>query len=96
MIEANDVTVELRLATKPGSRLKAFADVTVALGEAGELTMFGWSVMAEPMQVVPPARMSKSKYFDIILLSGRLKAIVYTKVGMAYKEALKSAAKELA
>ncbi len=95
MIEAKDVTVELRFSNKPG-RLKAFADVTVALGDAGEFIMFGWSVMGDPIQVVPPARQGKSKYFDIVLLSGKLKTIVYTKIGLTYNEALKNARKEVA
>jgi hypothetical protein len=95
MIQASDVAVELRLIANPKSELKAFADVTVSLGDSGELAMFGWSVMGDPFQVVPPARKGKSKFFNTMLLFGPLKTIVYTKIGMTYKEALKNAGKEV-
>lgn len=96
MIQASDVTVELRLAAKADSQLRAFADVTVSLAESGELTMFGWSVVGDPPRVVPPARKGDKRFFDALTLSGKVKTLVYTLIGMAYKAALEKKAKEAA
>jgi hypothetical protein len=89
VIEPDDVTVELRLVAKPDSKLKAFADVTVNLGEVGEFTTFGWSVLGDPIRVVPPARKGEQRFFDVVAMTGKLKTIVYTLIGNAYKAELR-------
>jgi hypothetical protein len=93
MLQAEDITVEVRLA-KPGGTTRAFADVTFALGESGTMSVYGFSLIGEPPRVVPPARKGKQQYFDTVLLSGKLKTLVYTLIGMAYKKAVSDAAKE--
>lgn len=94
MIQASDVTVELRLVNKADSQLRAFADVTVSLAESGEFTMFSWSVIGDPPRVVPPARKGDKRYFDVLTLSGKLKTLIYTAILTAYKAALEKAGKE--
>jgi hypothetical protein len=94
MIAADDVKVELRMA-KPNGTVKAFADVTLYLGDSGEVTMLGFSVIGTPMQIVPPARPGKQRYFDVVRLEGKLKTLIYTSIGIAYKRALTQATGEL-
>jgi len=88
-----DISVEVRLA-KPNAPTKAFADVTLALGEAGTVSMYGFSVVGEPPRVVPPARKGKQQYFDTVLLTGKVKTMVYTLIGMHYKKAKADSTKE--
>jgi hypothetical protein len=92
MLQAEDITIDIRLA-KPGGTTRAFADVTFALGESGTISVFGFSLIGEPPRVVPPARKGKQQYFDTVLLSGRVKTLVCTLIGMAYKKAISDAAK---
>jgi hypothetical protein len=94
MLQAEDITVEVRLA-KPGGATRAFADVTLELGESGTISMYGFSLIGEPPRVVPPARKGKQQYFDTVLLSGKVKTLVCTLIGMAYKKAVSDAAKEV-
>jgi hypothetical protein len=93
MITADDITIELRLATLDG-KVKAFADVTLTLGQMGTLVMLGFSVIGDPPRVVPPAREKDKHYYDVLLLSGKLKTLVYTLIAIEYKKALVMAAKE--
>jgi hypothetical protein len=95
MIAADDITVELRLAT-PNAKVKAFADVTITLGQMGTMVILGFSLIGDLPRVVPPAREKEKRYFDVVLLSGKLKTLVYTLIGIEYKKALEMAAKETA
>jgi len=76
----DSITVELRLAAKSNPKLKAFADVTLALGELGLLKLCGFSVMqmvdGDPPRIVPPARKGEQRYFDVVLLIGKIRKIV--------------------
>ena len=94
MIAAEDIKVELRLA-KPNGTVKAFADVTLHLGDSGEVTMLGFSVIGTPTQIVPPARPGKQRYFDVVRLEGKLKTLIYTSIGISYKKALTDATREV-
>lgn len=95
MIGPEDVAVELRLAP-PNGKLKAFADVTLTLKESGVITISGFSVVGTPPRVVPPARQGKQRYFDVVILTGNLKTLVYTMIGMAYRKALAESAEVIA
>ena len=45
-MKLESVTVELRLSTKPDSKVKAFADVTIPLGDDGTITVLGTTLRA--------------------------------------------------
>jgi len=87
MVTAEDVAVELRLARKADGKVKAFADVVISL-EDGEISIFGFSVIGDPSKVVPPARMGNQRWFDVVVISGKLKALIYTLVAQAYRKAI--------
>jgi hypothetical protein len=95
MIVPEHISVELRLA-KPNEKVKAFADVTIRLGDSGEIMILGFSVIGTPPLIVPPARPGKQRYFDVVRLEGKLKALIYTTVGNAYKKALADTTREVA
>ncbi len=80
------VSVDLRLADK--GKLKAFADVTIALGDYGTLTCQGYSVFddsAEGPRVAPPARKGNSRYFDVVTLNGEIRRLVEAAVIAEYE-----------
>jgi hypothetical protein len=94
MVSEQDITIELRLA-KPDAKLKAFADVTLTLGESGTMTIAGFSVIGDPPRVVPPARKGEQRYFEVVLLTGKLKTLVYTLIGVAYRKAQAEAGRNI-
>ncbi len=74
----NTVTAEVRLSSKEG-KVKAFADVNIPVGEDGMIIVSGFSVISDgnaPARVVPPARKGNTRYFDVIKLVGKIKALV--------------------
>jgi len=78
-MKLESVTVELRLSTKPDSKVKAFADVTIPLGEDGTITVLGFSVLeteGRPARVMSPARKGKQAWFDTVQLNGRIRTLV--------------------
>jgi DNA-binding cell septation regulator SpoVG len=80
-MNADAITVELRLAANPNSpKVKAFADVTLPLDDLGILKLCGFSVVhgAENIlpRVVPPARKGEQRYFDIVFLIGKIRQVV--------------------
>ena len=86
----DSITVELRLAANASSpKIKAFADVTLPLDELGLLKLCGFSVVqgAEntPPRVVPPARKGEQRYFDIVLLIGKIRKVVDDAVLAEYR-----------
>jgi DNA-binding cell septation regulator SpoVG len=75
----DSISVELRLSNGSNSKLKAFADVTLPLGELGLLKLCGFSVVQREgnlPRVVPPARKGEQRYFDVVLLIGKIRRIV--------------------
>jgi hypothetical protein len=96
MIQASDVTVKLKLLTKTDSQPGAFADVTVSVPEEGDLVTNGWFVTGDPPEIKPPARKGTTRWFPLLTLPEKWKPLVYTQIGLAYKEALEKAAKEVA
>jgi DNA-binding cell septation regulator SpoVG len=82
-MKSDSVTVELRLSTKPDSKVKAFADVTIPLGDDGTVTVLGFSVLdgdGRPARVMAPARKGKQAWFDTVQLTGRIRQFVETAV----------------
>jgi hypothetical protein len=95
MIGPEHISVEIRLAKLNGT-VKAFADVTIDLGDLGAIKILGFSVIGTPVQIVPPARPGKQRYFDVVCLEGKIKTLIYTLIGIAYKKALADAKGEVA
>jgi DNA-binding cell septation regulator SpoVG len=92
-MKADSVTVELRLSTKTQSKVKAFADVTIPLGDDGTVTVFGFSILdgdGRPPKVVPPGRKGQNKWFDVVELTGRIRQTVEGAVLAEYKRKTKS------
>ena len=61
-MKSDAITVELRLSAKPDSKVKAFADVTIPLGDDGTVTILGFSVLdsdGRPARLMSPARKGK-------------------------------------
>ena len=78
-MNADSLTVDVRLSNKAESKLKAFADVTVPLGSDGVIKISGFSVIqadSQPPRVVPPARKGEFRYFDTVALIGKIRSIV--------------------
>lgn len=92
MVEAKDVTVRIRMNTKPNSKMRAHADVLINLGGSDEISIMGWCVIGNPIWVAPPARKVGEHFFQVIALEGRVKALVYTMIDKAFEEALRKPA----
>ena len=89
----DSITVELRLAVNAFSpKVKAFADVTLPLGELGLLKLCGFSVIQgeenTPPRVVPPARKGEHRYFETVLLIGKIRKAVDDAVLAEYRSQL--------
>src|ERR1700694_3739842 len=87
-MKLDSVAVELRLSTKPDSKVKAFADVTIPLGDDGTVTALGFSVLASdgrPPRVMAPARKGKQAWFNTVELTGKIRQIVETAVLAEYE-----------
>jgi hypothetical protein len=93
-MKSDSVTVELRLSSKADSKFKAFADVTIPLGDDGTVTVLGFSVLesdGRPPRVMAPARKGKQAWFDTVLLTGRIRQFVETAVLDQYERKAKDA-----
>jgi DNA-binding cell septation regulator SpoVG len=92
-MKPDSVTVDLRLSTKTDSKVKAFADITIPLGDEGTVTLLGFSVLhgdARAPRVMSPARKGQNKWFDIVELTGRIRQTVEAAVLAEYKRQTKS------
>ena len=92
-MKADSVTVELRLSAKPDGKVKAFADLTIPLGDEGTITVFGFSVLdsdGRPARVMSPARKGKQAWFDTVRLSGRIHSLVEAAVLAEYERKTKA------
>jgi len=85
-MKQEDISVDLRLANGDG-KTRAFADVTLPLGEPGLLKLSGFSVIdtGSELRVVPPARKGKSKYFEVVSLIGKIRRMVDDAVLAEYR-----------
>jgi hypothetical protein len=89
----DSISVELRLSTKSESKVKAFADVTIPLGNEGTVTLLGCSVLdgdGRPPRVMAPARKGKQTWFDVVLLTGRIRQLVEAAVLEQYERKTKT------
>ncbi len=93
-MKLGDLTVEMRLSSKQDSKVKAFADVTITLGDDGTVTVLGFSVLeseGRPPRVMAPARKGKQAWFDTVQLTGRIRQAVETAVLDEYQRKAKGA-----
>lgn len=87
------ISVAVRLSTKPDSKVRAFADVTIPLGDDGTITVLGFSVLhgdGRPPRVMSPARKGKQAWFDIVELAGRIRQTIEAAVLAEYTRQTKS------
>ena len=81
------------MSAKPDSKVKAFADVTIPLGDDGTVTILGFSVLdsdGRPPRLMSPARKGKQAWFDIVRLSGRIQSLVERAVLDEYERKTKT------
>ena len=94
-MKTGDITVEMRLSAKPDAKVKAFADVTITLGDDGTVTVLGFSVLesdGRPARVMAPARKGQKAWFDTVQLTGRIRQSVETVVLSEYERKTKGTA----
>lgn len=94
-MKSDSITVDLRLSAKPDSKVKAFCDLTIALGEEGTITIFGFSILetdGRPVRVMSPARKGAKAWFDTVQLTGRIRGVAEAAI-LAEYEGKKKAAK---
>lgn len=92
-MKTESLTIALRLSGKPDSKVKAFADVTIPLGDEGTITVLGFSVLdgdGRPPRVMSPARKGKQAWFDIVQLSGKIQPLVEAAVLAEYERKKKA------
>ena len=92
-MKAESIAIELRLSAKPDSKVKAFADVTIPLGDEGTITVLGFTILdsdGRPPRLMTPARKGKEAWFDIVRLSGRIQSLVEAAVLAEYERKTKT------
>ncbi len=86
-MKTESLSVALRLSTKPESKVKAFADLTIPLGDDGTITILGYSVLdgdGRPPRVMAPARKGKQAWFDTVQASGKIRSMIENAVLAEY------------
>ena len=81
-MKSDAVTVQLR-EPKPGSKVAAYVDITITLGEDGTCTIHGLFVVEVPgktTRIMLPARKGTSAWFPIVELTGKVRAVVESAV----------------
>ena len=92
-MKPESIAIELRLSAKLESKVKAFADVTIPLGDEGTITVLGFSVLdtdGHPPRVMAPARKGKQTWFDTVQLNGRIRGLIEAAVLAAYERKKKA------
>ena len=87
-MKPESIAVDLRLSSKSDSKVKAFADVTIPLGDDGTITALGFSVLeseGRPAKVMAPARKGKQTWFNTVELNGRVRSLVEAAVLTEYE-----------
>jgi DNA-binding cell septation regulator SpoVG len=93
-MKLDSIAIDLRLSGKPDGKVRAFADVTIPLGDDGTITVLGFSVLeadGRPARVMAPARKGKQAWFDTVQLNGKIRALVETAVLNEYERKTKGA-----
>jgi len=88
VMKPDSIAVDLRVSTKSDSKIKAFADVTIPLGDDGTVTVFGCSVLernGRPARVMLPARKGNQTWFDVVELTGQIRGFVEEAVLREYE-----------
>jgi DNA-binding cell septation regulator SpoVG len=87
-MNTGSISAEVRLSTKTDSKVRAFADVTIPIGNDGVIRISGFSVIqtdSQPARVVPPARKGEFRYFDTVALIGKIRSLVDEAVMTEYQ-----------
>jgi hypothetical protein len=87
-MKPESISIDLRLSMKPDSKIRAFADVTIPLGDDGTITVLGFSVLeseGRPARVMAPARKGKQSWFDTVELTGRIRGFVEAAILSEYE-----------
>jgi DNA-binding cell septation regulator SpoVG len=82
------ISVDVRLSTKEGSLVKAFADVTITLADEGTISILGCSILhaqGKAPRVMFPARKGKTTWFDIVQASGTIRGSIESAVLAEYE-----------
>ena len=93
-MKIESITVDLRLSTRADSKVKAFADATIPLGDDGTLTIFGFSILqsdGRPTRVMSPARKGKQSWFPIVEAAGRIRSLIDAAILAEYERQVKAA-----
>ncbi len=92
-MKVEDVSVDLKFFNKPGSSLRAFADITLPLNGDGFVKLCGFSIIqsdTEPPRIAPPSRKGGERYFDTVMLIGKVRGVVQEAILNEYKRAIDS------
>ena len=87
-MDTSAISLNMRLSAKAESKVRAYADVTIALGEAGTITICGVSVLhseGRPARVMAPARKGNQTWFNTVELAGKIRFLVETAVLAEYE-----------
>jgi DNA-binding cell septation regulator SpoVG len=85
---ASEITVDLRLSGKNGSKPRWHADVTIPLGLDGAVKISGFSVFvtdAGKLWVAPPSRKGEKRWFDVVTLMGKIRTLIEAAVLAEYE-----------
>lgn len=85
--ERYQIFVEVQLLNERDTAIKAHADVTIALPHGGSIKICGFSILESadrPLGILRPARKGTRHYFDVVLLSGRIRQDVNAAVKAEY------------
>lgn len=95
-MKPENITIDMRPSSKADSKIKAFVDVTLPLGDDGTITILGYSVLdgdSRPPRVMAPARKGKQAWFDTVQLTGRIRTLVEEAVLAEYDRQTKKTKK---
>lgn len=87
----DDISVAVRLTENPSSKLRARADVVLAV--EGFIELFGFSIIESQggsLRVAPPSRKGGDRYYDVAALRGRIKTLVDEAILAEYGRMVKS------
>lgn len=89
-MKVEDISVSVRIVDKSDSKVKAHADVGLAID--GFLEISGFAVIQSEggLRVVPPSRKGKDRYFDMVAIRGKIKGVIEEAVLGEYRRVLKA------